>query len=964
MRALSLSVLVVASLVAAEPAREPLSPEAIRTAPHVAPRSIATRPLVFEANAGQTDSCVRFLARGGGGTAFLTDDAAVVALPRGPLAIRPVGARTPPDVASECELPGKANYLIGRDPSKWRTNVPTFARVRYREVWPGIDLVFHGDGAALEYDFVVAPGADAARIEVAFDGADRIDADDGGGLTISARGATMRQRGPLVWQEDGGARRAVGGRCEIDGDRVRFIVGEHDPALPLVIDPALYTTYLGGNDPSGGLERVQSMTTDAAGAIYLAGGTTSPDFPRASAYQTTYGGGGQFVRGDEFASKLDPTGTTLVYSTYLGGSQDDEANGIGVDTLGNAYVGGEVYSTDFPTTPGAFLTTYESSGDGVVSKLGPAGDALVWSTYIGGRASGVYGLTVDGAGHAYCVGGSYENFATTIGAAQPVNNGSEDIVVFEMALDGASMVYATYLGGGSPDRGSDIVVTPSGEACVSGYTFSGDFPASPPTAFQTTYGGGLTDGVVARVNSGGTAFVFSTYVGGSGEDEAVGNALDADGNLLIVGYTTSTDLPTVAPLQPANHGGQEAFVAKFTATGDVPYCTYLGGSGNEIAYAAATNADGSLWLTGYTTSSDFPTVDAEKSALGGGNDAFLAHLDAAGDALDHSTYVGGTGDDYGYALALDPSGAPLLSGQTSSADLVTTPGAAQSAFGGGSDDAWVSTKPAPPAITSFFLPKKVVAKANAAAPAKSTLSASGIFDTGPDEPNFASAATLDVGKLHFDIAGLVKRGKVFAYADGGVSFSIAPNPYGSSRAKFKLKYTGDFAGQVALDGPLDLYFSNAVTDGGGTVELGHGVFGLGKVRGSLVQPNLFVVRAHAVFKGAGKDALTVIVGLATAGTTPDTASDLAIGFGSQVSQVIPGTSFQRRGDTDVFTGPAPGITKAVVDYAREQIAVTAKGLDLSAFEQGGNTVQITVGLGGDQRAVIVRMGRIGNLMKY
>ncbi len=271
---------------------------------------------------------------------------------------------------------------------------------------------------------------------------------------------------------------------------------------------------------------------------------------------------------------------------------------------------------------------------------------------------------------------------------------------------------------------------------------------------------------------------------------------------------------------------------------------------------------------------------------------------------------------------------------------------------------------APPPITSFFLPKKVTAKVNASATGRSTLVASGIFDTGPDAPDFASAATLDVGGLHFDIPGLTPVGKGFAFAGNGVSFSIAPNPYGSSRAKFKLKFTGDLTGKVAMNGPLDLYFDNAITDGGGTVELDGGAFGLGKVSGSLIQPNLFVVRAHATFKGPGKDSFTVIVGLATGGTTPPAAADLTVGFGSSVSATIPGASFVRKGATDTFTGNQGGITKVVVDYAREQIAITAKGLDLSAFTPGGNSVLISVGVGGDQRAVLVRMGRIGNLMKY
>jgi hypothetical protein len=315
-------------------------------------------------------------------------------------------------------------------------------------------------------------------------------------------------------------------------------------------------------------------------------------------------------------------------------------------------------------------------------------------------------------------------------------------------------------------------------------------------------------------------------------------------------------------------------------------------------------------------------------------------------------------------VVLDATGAPLLAGYSSSLDLPAGDDALQPSFAGGNNDGFLSTEPAPPAITSFFLPKKVTAKVDAKDVSKSTLVAGGIFDTGPDVPDFASATTLDVGGLHFDIPGLTAAGKGFAFTGNGVSFVLAPNPYGSSRAKFKLKFTGDLTGRVSLDGPLVLRFANAITDGGGTVELGRGVFGLGKVRGALVEPNLFVVRAHATLKGAGKDALTVIVGLATGGQVPPGAADLTVGFADRLSQTIPAASFVRKGTTDQFSGNAGGITKVVVDYSREQISITGKGLDLGAFAQGGNPVLITVGLGGDLRAVEVRMGRIGNLMKY
>ena len=272
---------------------------------------------------------------------------------------------------------------------------------------------------------------------------------------------------------------------------------------------------------------------------------------------------------------------------------------------------------------------------------------------------------------------------------------------------------------------------------------------------------------------------------------------------------------------------------------------------------------------------------------------------------------------------------------------------------------------APKAIEAFFLPKKVKAKVNTSDASRSTLVATGSFDTGPEAPDFASTTTLDVGGVHVTSNALTQKGRSFGFVQDGVTFSITPNPYGSSRAKFKLKYVGDLGGKVGLDEPLELHFTDAViTDARGTVNLQGGAFTGGKVRGALVDPNLFVVRAHAILKGPGKDVLVVIVGLATDGATPAEASDLSLAFGDRFGATIPAAQFVRDGDTDAYTGATGGVTKAVVDYAREQITITGKGLSLGDFDQGANAIRINVGLGSDARGVSVRMGRKGALMKY
>lgn len=489
-------------------------------------------------------------------------------------------------------------------------------------------------------------------------------------------------------------------------------------------------------------------------------------------------------------------------------------------------------------------------------------------------------------------------------------------------------------------------------------------PAAP---FQATYGGGSSDGFVTRVAAGGASFVWSTYLGGSGEDWA-GHPEISGGNLYVPGYTASTNFPTALPAQASNHGGYDAFVTKFTGSGALVYSTYLGGAGNEIAYAVAPLADGSTWIAGYSTSTDLPVVLAPKPALSGTSDALLAKIDPAGAAFTYVTYVGGSGDEYAIAIALDSSGNPLIGGETSSSDLSTTSGAAQAAYGGGPGDGFLSTAPAAPVVVvdSFFLPKRVVAKVNAKDATKSTLIAAGFFDTGASAVDLTQPATLVVGGFTFNVPELVAAadGKSYTYKASGVVFSVVPNPSGSSRAKFKLTTTGDLTGMIALTGDLDLRFTQGAVDGRCTVALAGGKYALGKIRGALVAPNLFLVRSKETVKGGGKDSLSVVVGLATKGVTPAAPSALTIAFGGTFSQTIPAASFVKKGDQFQFKGNAGGITKAVVDYLRETITISGKSLDLGAFAQGANSVLISAGLGSESRAVRVRMARKAATLTY
>src|SRR5881396_2470743 len=365
-------------------------------------------PLHFEANQGQTHQDVRFLARGPGYSLYLTAGEAVLVLTKpNPQAKRDVlstperlatqaqgtpavvrmglvGAAPKPFVSGLDELPGKANYFIGKDPAKWRTNVPTYAKVHYREVYPGIDLVYYGNQRQLEYDFVVSPRADPERIVLGFQGAERLEINAEGEFVLHAAGGAIRQRVPVIYQEIDGVRTKIEGRYVLkDAHRVGFQVAAYDPSRPLVIDPTLvYSTYLGGSSSDDGY----GIAVDAAGAAYVTGTTGSADFTAGCTAPCTGLNGTLSGRSDVFVTKINAAGTALVYSTYLGGSGYESGNGIAVDAAGAAYVTGTTSSTDFPTTPGAIQTTYggggssSNGGDAFVSKLNAAGSALLYST--------------------------------------------------------------------------------------------------------------------------------------------------------------------------------------------------------------------------------------------------------------------------------------------------------------------------------------------------------------------------------------------------------------------------------------------------------------------------------------------------------------------------------------------------------------------------------------------------------
>jgi hypothetical protein len=666
-------------------------------------------PLSFEANHGQTDARVKFLSRTSRYTLFLTGDEAVVALrgsktntkvqmsgaahalpssraesrTGGVLRMKLRHANRASKVTGVEELAGTSNYFVGNDPAKWCTNVPTYEKVKYEKIYPGIDLVYYGTQRQLEFDFIVAPGADPRRIQFEVGGARQIRTDEYGDLVLKMGEDEIRWRKPVVYQEREGKRQEIASHYSITAaNRVGFEVAKYDARRPLYIDPLVYSTYLGGSDVDGG----NSIAVDSAGNAYITGGTFSTDFPTVNPIQAT-GGGVQHV----FVAKLNAAGSALIYSTYLGGNGTDYGLGIAADSAGNAYVTGLTFSTNFPTM-NPLQPANAGSNDGFVTTINPTGSALVYSTYLGGGgADGGTAIALDSSGDAYVTGDtSSTDFPTTNPLQTTYGGGTFDAFVAEINPSGSALVYSTYLGGANFDGGTGIAVDSSGNAYVTGDTYSTDFPTM--NALQVTYGGGGNrDAFVSEINSTGSALVYSTYLGGFGNDYGGGIAVDSSGNAYFTGHTSSTDFPTMNPLQSTPGGGSwDAVVTKISPSGAAfIYSTYLGGTGDDFGYGIAADSSGNAYVIGATGSTDFPTMNALQPANGGTQNAFVAMLNPSGSAFVYSTYFGGSGSETGNAIAADSAGNVYFTGNTSSTDFPTM-NPLQPTYGGGSGDAFVA----------------------------------------------------------------------------------------------------------------------------------------------------------------------------------------------------------------------------------------------------------------------------------
>lgn len=589
------------------------------------------------------------------------------------------------------ELPGQVNRFIGNDPQHWRTGARTYARVRVDNVWPGVDVIYYGQQRQLEYDFVVAPGTDPQVIALDFTGADKIETDAQGNLVLHAADAELRQHKPVIWQEVNGEQQHISGHYVQTGDhQFGFAVDSYDATRPLVIDPVVsYATYLGGTGEELGI----AVAADAAGNTYVTGVTSSGDFPGAAT--------GTFKPPlDVFVTKLNATGTALVYTTYLGGTGSaDVGSGIAVDAAGNAYITGTTNSADFPTR-NPLQATLRGAADAFITKLSSTG-ALVYSTYYGGSgAEAGYGIAVDAGGNVYVTGGTSSTDLTPIHSVQSALNGQSDAFILKLNAAGTAPVYATYLGGSEPELGLAIAVDAASSAYVTGITSSSDFPTRNPV--QPAFGGGSQDSFVTKLSPDG-ALVYSTYLGGSGTENTAlsslpipgcGIAVDTAGNAYVASDTTSTDFPVANALYRGLSGNSDGYVTKLNASGTAfSFSTYLGDRFDDGCLGIAVDGAGRAWVTGGSTielkalpppefaallplpgheNSGESRADSPATPEATKGHAFITQFNQTGSALLYNTSLSGNGNDYGTGIAVDAAGNAHVIGRTFSSNFLSS----------------------------------------------------------------------------------------------------------------------------------------------------------------------------------------------------------------------------------------------------------------------------------------------------
>jgi len=668
-----------------------------------APRS--EFPLSFEVNRGQAAADAKFVARGGSYAMLLTDRGEPVLALNGLLhqstvsqlelqqqadgyGERPMlaslrlefaGGNPVPQVQGEQPLAARSNYLIGNDPEKWLTGIPHYAKVRYREVFPGVDILYYAKGQQLEYDFMVRPGTDPESIHMTVRGIQKIEPSESGDLMLHTAAGSVVLHKPVAYQQGPDGEREVACNYLLSKDEIAFALGDYDRTQMVRIDPVLsYSRSLGA--------LFRAIAVDASGNSYLAGRTVSVNFPTTpSSFQPRNDG-----NADAVIAKLDPSGSTLLFATYLGGSGSDSANSIALDSNGNLIVAGSTVSSDFPLN-NAFQWNLLGTEDAFLSKVNANGTQLLYSTYLGGSHSDwALGVALDASGRAVVTGGTNSsNFPITAGALQPLYGGNLDafIAKLDTSQSGtASLLFSTYLGGSNRDAAGAIAVDTSGNVFATGLTLSSNFPtanplqascASCPSGSDTgLVPAAVADGFVTKLNATGTALVYSTFLGGNMGDASNSIAVDSVGNAYVAGTTGSwSNFPTtVGAFQTSHHGEADAFVSKLNPRGSaLLYSTLVGGDGYDGATGVAIDSSGNAYLTGFSNSWDFPTVNPLQGPgkgvcdfvlfPDGCSDAVVLQLNADGSAMNYSTYLGQSNiNESGTGIAVDASGNAYVAG--------------------------------------------------------------------------------------------------------------------------------------------------------------------------------------------------------------------------------------------------------------------------------------------------------------
>ena len=703
-----------------------MNKRALSNTTETARAQFSTLPFSFIPNTGQLSNPeISFMVMSSGSSLYFTPGEVLIAVDNNMNGnqtseiIRQefIGANRNPDIEGADILPGTFNFLKGNDSSRWRRNLPTYGKIVYSNLYPGIDLAYYGSEGYLKREFHVQPGADPASIVMRYHGAKEISVDENNVLQITTAAGELRESPPICYQDKQSERVAVNASYQVSGnDTVQIAVSMYDPDFPLIIDPQLgYSTYQGGTVDNKGI----AIAVDGNGYAYVTGFTTSHDFPTTEG-EADISNSGAFDA-DVIVVKMNNAANALpVFSTLYGGSGDDVGDGIGVDSAGNVYVAGSTTSSDFDVVNATYASPPSSSENVFAFALNPGGSGALYSTYFGGTAADSWcsdtrpsqasspvtaphgnSISVDPSGNVYVTGTTEAiNFPTTPGAAFQVYQNNQDAFVFKLDPSGRT-IYSTYFGGSGGDQGYGIAVNNSGFAYVTGSTSSGNFPTTNGTAFTEKPVNGGQDAFVFQLNqNGGLTGGYSTYYGGNRTDVGYGIAVDSEGYAYVTGSTLSQNLMTTPGVVNASKLGgtstRDAFILKLNPTGNLTngYATYYGGTSDDFGTAIAVNSTGYAYITGDTSSSNFPTTTDRIRGIGTAvPDAFLVILKPDASAPYYSTFLGGDGEDHGYGIAIDRFNSTYLTGWTVSSNFPDY-GAVNATRISGSSNAFV---------TKFFL---------------------------------------------------------------------------------------------------------------------------------------------------------------------------------------------------------------------------------------------------------------------